>query len=64
MSNEITIRRGTLADAYSTFLIFEQTLADLLKRFGSTDGHKYINACLDVAAQSLREVEVAASTGG
>jgi len=31
---------------------------NLAKRFGSTDGHKYINACLDVAAQSLREVEV------
>ena len=31
---------------------------NLAKRFGSTDGHKYINACLDVAAQSLREIEV------
>lgn len=30
---------------------------NLARRFGSTDGHKYINACLDVAAQSLREVE-------
>lgn len=30
---------------------------NLAKRFGSTDGHKYINACLDVAAKSLREVE-------
>jgi hypothetical protein len=28
------------------------------------DGHKYINACLDAAAQSLREVEVKAESGG
>lgn len=33
---------------------------NLAKRFGAIDGHKYINACLDVAAQSLRSVE----TGG
>ena len=33
---------------------------NLAKRFGAIDGHKYINACLDVAAQSLRTVE----TGG
>lgn len=33
---------------------------NLARRFGSTDGHKYINACLDVAARSLREVEVQA----
>lgn len=37
---------------------------NLAKRFGATDGHKYINACLDAAAQSLRQVEVEASTGG
>ena len=37
---------------------------NLAKRFGSTDGHKYINACLDVAAQALREVEVQANAGG
>ena len=33
---------------------------NLARRFGAADGHKYINACLDVAAQSLRSVE----TGG
>ncbi|MEL7184857.1 MAG: transcription antitermination factor NusB [Pseudomonadota bacterium] len=33
---------------------------NLAKRFGATDGHKYINACLDKAAQSYREVEVQA----
>lgn len=37
---------------------------NLAKRFGSTDGHKYINACLDVAAKSLREVEVKTHAGG
>jgi N utilization substance protein B len=37
---------------------------NLAKRFGSIDGHKYINACLDVAAKSLRKSEVQANTGG
>lgn len=33
---------------------------NLAKRFGATDSHKYINACLDTASQSLRNIE----TGG
>jgi len=33
---------------------------NLAKRFGALDGHKYINACLDKAAQSFRSVEVQA----
>ncbi len=37
---------------------------NLAKRFGALDGHKYINACLDAAAQSLREVEVKAKGSG
>ena len=37
---------------------------NLAKRFGALDGHKYINACLDVAAKSLREVEIQSKTGG
>ena len=37
---------------------------NLANRFGSTDGHKYINACLDVAARSLRPAEAPASTRG
>lgn len=38
---------------------------NLAKRFGATDGHKYINACLDVASESLRAIEVSAKkTGG
>jgi N utilization substance protein B len=34
---------------------------NLAKRFGSLDGHKYINACLDKGAQSLREIEIKGS---
>jgi len=37
---------------------------NLAKRFGATDGHKYINACLDRAAQSLRSDEVQAQGSG
>jgi N utilization substance protein B len=37
---------------------------NLAKRFGSIEGHKYINACLDVAAKTLREAEVRANAGG
>ncbi len=33
---------------------------NLGKRFGAVDGHKYINACLDSAAKSLRQAEVQA----
>lgn len=33
---------------------------NLAKRFGAEDGHKYVNACLDRAASSLRAVEVKA----
>ena len=37
---------------------------NLAKRFGAVDGHKYINGCLDSAAQSLREIEVKAKGSG
>lgn len=37
---------------------------NLARRFGSIDGHKYVNACLDTAARALRENEVQANTGG
>ena len=30
---------------------------NLARRFGATDSHKYINACLDTASQSLRSIE-------
>jgi len=33
---------------------------NLAKRFGALDGHKYINACLDLAAQSTRSAEMQA----
>jgi N utilization substance protein B len=37
---------------------------NLAKRFGAQDGHKYINACLDRAAQTLRSDEVQAQGSG
>jgi len=37
---------------------------NLAKRFGALDGHKYINACLDVAAQSLRSTEIQSQSSG
>ena len=37
---------------------------NLAKRFGSIDGHKYINACLDLAAKSLRGDEFQAQGRG
>lgn len=37
---------------------------NLAKRFGAQDGHKYINACLDLAAQKLRSAEVQAQGSG
>lgn len=33
---------------------------NLAKRFGAADSHKYINACLDKAAQGLRAIEIRA----
>ena len=33
---------------------------NLAKRFASIEGHKYVNACLDLAAKSLRETEIQA----
>lgn len=37
---------------------------NLARRFGALDGHKYINACLDVAAQSLRSSEAQSKSSG
>ena len=37
---------------------------NLAKRFGALDGHKYINACLDLASQSIRSAEVEAKSSG
>jgi hypothetical protein len=36
MSKQITFRPGTVADSYTVFHLFEQTLADLNRRLGST----------------------------
>lgn len=35
---------------------------DLAKRFGATDGHKFVNAVLDRAARTIRAAEQAAAT--
>jgi transcription antitermination protein NusB len=35
---------------------------DLTKRFGATDGHKFVNAVLDRAARTLRAAEQSAAT--
>ena len=37
---------------------------NLARRFGAVDSHKYVNACLDVAARNLRQIEVQANAGG
>jgi N utilization substance protein B len=42
------------------FRVVINECVNLAKRFGSIEGHKYINACLDVAAKSLREAETQA----
>jgi N utilization substance protein B len=39
------------------FRVVINECVNLAKRFGSIEGHKYINACLDVAAKSFRETE-------
>jgi N utilization substance protein B len=36
---------------------------DLARRFGATDGHKFVNAVLDRAARKLRAAEQAATAG-
>lgn len=36
---------------------------DLARRFGATDGHKFVNAVLDRAARRLRATEQAAAAG-
>ena len=37
---------------------------NLARRFGATDGHKYVNACLDAAAQALRGNEAGVQESG
>ena len=35
----------------------------LAKKFGATDGHKFINGVLDKQARQLRQVEIQAGRG-
>jgi len=44
------------------FRVVINECVNLAKRFGSIEGHKYINACLDVAAKSFREIEIQAKS--
>ena len=46
---------GSRADIPYRVVISEAV--DLAKRFGATDGHRYVNAVLDHAARSLRPLE-------
>ncbi|MCH7822190.1 MAG: transcription antitermination factor NusB [Proteobacteria bacterium] len=46
------------------FRVVINEAVNLAKRFGATDGYKYINACLDVAAQSMRSAEIQAQGSG
>ena len=45
------------------FKVVINECVNLARRFGSIEGHKYINACLDVAARSIRKTEADAKTG-
>ena len=45
------------------FKVVINECVNLARRFGSVEGHKYINACLDVAARSIRKTEAHAKTG-
>jgi transcription antitermination protein NusB len=42
------------------FRVVINECVNLARRFGSIEGHKYINACLDAAAKSFRETETQA----
>lgn len=44
------------------FRVVINECVNLAKRFGSIEGHKYINACLDLAAKSLRKIETQANS--
>jgi transcription antitermination protein NusB len=44
------------------FRVVINECVNLARRFGSIEGHKYINACLDVAAKSFREIETQAKS--
>ncbi|MDH3532550.1 MAG: transcription antitermination factor NusB [Gammaproteobacteria bacterium] len=46
------------------FRVVINECVNLAKRFGAVDGHKYINACLDLAAQSMRKAEVQSQGSG
>ena len=55
------LRMGTYELAHRPDVPYKVVINEavaLTKKFGATDGHKYINGVLDKAARSLRPVEV------
>ncbi len=61
---ELTVlRMGAYELAYRIDVPYKVVINEavsLAKKFGATDGHKYINGVMDKLAQQLRQVEVAA----
>jgi len=61
---ELTVlRMGAYELAYRIDVPYKVVINEavsLAKKFGATDGHKYINGVMDKLAQQLRAVEVAA----
>lgn len=61
---ELTVlRMGAYELAYRVDVPYKVVINEavsLAKKFGATDGHKYINGVMDKLAQQLRQVEVAA----
>ena len=61
---ELTVlRMGAYELAYHIDVPYKVVINEavsLAKKFGATDGHKYINGVMDKLAQQLRAVEVAA----
>lgn len=46
-----------MARAETPFRVIINEAVELAKRFGATDGHRYVNAVLDHAARALRPAE-------
>ncbi len=59
------LRMGTFELAHRPDVPYKVVINEavsLAKKFGATDGHKYINGVLDKVARELRKVEIAAAS--
>lgn len=59
------LRMGTFELAHRLDVPYKVVINEavaLAKKFGATDGHKYINGVLDKAARELRKVEIDAAS--